>query len=117
MTQEPTPLRATSPVLPGFADVLAPPEDALRRLDQDMAAASDRVEPDPERESATGFTMFDSASSQDNSVTVLLAHERIALTPSQALVRISSNDGRTYLGTVVAGPFAEPDGLRADSTV
>jgi hypothetical protein len=32
-------------------------------------------------------------------------------------VRIESlTDGRTYLGAVVEGPFAEPDGLRADST-
>ena len=42
--------------------------------------------------------------------------------PSQALVRINSlkDDGvldRTYIGTVVAGPFAEPDGLRADSPI
>src|SRR5262249_40121457 len=36
--------------------------------------------------------------------------------PIQALVRIASRDGRTYLGAVAEGPFAEPDGLRADAT-
>ncbi|MBA2451089.1 MAG: ATP-binding protein, partial [Chloroflexi bacterium] len=61
--------------------------------------------------------MFDSGSSQDNSVTVLLSDGHIADAPSQSLVRIRSKDGRRYLGTVVAGPFAEPDGLRADSNV
>jgi DNA helicase HerA-like ATPase len=42
--------------------------------------------------------------------------------PSQALVRINSfsDDGKlehAYLGVVTAGPFAEPDGLRADSPI
>ncbi len=38
--------------------------------------------------------------------------------PSQALVRIRSiTDNRTYLGIVVKGPFAEPDGLRGDAPI
>jgi uncharacterized protein len=44
--------------------------------------------------------------------------ENVRLVPSQALVRIASRaDGRNYLGVVTAGPFAEPDGLRADSSL
>ncbi len=96
-------------------EVLAVPEDALRRLDGDIAAAGGMGQPDPLREGATGFTMFDAPSSQDNAVTVLLSDAHIADAPSQSLVRIHSRDGRRYLGRVVAGPFAEPDGLRADS--
>ena len=102
--------------------ILPIPEDAERRLDADMAAADGLSEPDPDREGAVGSTMFDSPSSEDNTVTVLLSAEHIASVPSQSLVRITSRDRRnderrTYLGTVVAGPFAEPDGLRADSNI
>lgn len=69
---------------------------------------------------AVAFTHFDSAASEDNAVTILLTKENMDRLPSQTLVRIRSfkEDGaseRTYVGTVVAGPFAEPDGLRADS--
>lgn len=65
---------------------------------------------------AVGRTMFDAATSRDNTVTVLLPKDGIGRVPSQSLVRIDSVlDGRRYLGIVVAGPFAEPDGLRADS--
>lgn len=98
-------------------DVLPVPDHALRRLDADIVAAGGAWQPDPDHQLAVGFTMFDSPTSQDNSLTVLLADERIADAPSQSLVRIRSKDGRSYLGTIVAGPFAEPDGLRADSSV
>ncbi|MCC7106761.1 MAG: ATP-binding protein [Chloroflexi bacterium] len=64
---------------------------------------------------SVGRTMFDLPTSADNSVTVLLPREHTRQVPSQALVRILSRDGRNYLGTVVAGPFHEPDALRADS--
>jgi DNA helicase HerA-like ATPase len=65
-----------------------------------------------------GRTMFDSGRSEDGSVIVLLPKDEIAKVPTQALVRIrSEQDGRSYLGIVVAGPFAEPDGLRADANV
>jgi DNA helicase HerA-like ATPase len=60
--------------------------------------------------------MFDLPGSEDNTVTVLLARDRLDRVPSQALVRIRSRgDGRSYLGIVTAGPFAEPDSLRGDS--
>lgn len=97
--------------------VLEIPDDALRRLDGEIEAAGGALPPDPEREGAAGYTMFDSPASEDNSLTVLLADAHIVDMPSQSLVRIKSGDGRRYLGTVVAGPFAEPDGLRADSNI
>jgi len=73
------------------------------------------AQPDPD---AVGRTMFDTPGAEDGSVTVLLPKEEIAKVPLQSLVRIASReDGRTYLGIVVSGPFAEPDGLRADANV
>jgi len=72
---------------------------------------------------AIGRTMFDTPASEDNTVTVLMPAEEIGRLPAQALVRIrsrsteSGGDGRTWLGAVVAGPYAEPDGLRADAPI
>lgn len=66
---------------------------------------------------AVGYTMFDTPSSEDGTVTVILPREHIDRVPRQSLVRILSRDGRRYLGVVVRGPFAEPDGLRADAPV
>lgn len=72
-------------------------------------------------EEVIAWTMFDSPGSDDNTVTILLERENIRLTPSQAMVRIISRDSadsgtsRTYLGIVTSGPFADPDGLRADA--
>ncbi len=84
-------------------------------LDEEIAAAGGPWEPpDP---AIVGHTMFDAPTSEDQSVTVLLPAAHLARAPSQAFVRICSKDGRSYLGVVVAGPFAEPDGLRADSPV
>lgn len=40
------------------------------------------------------------------------------LVPAQSLVRIMSiQDGRSYLGVVIEGPFAEPDGIRGDAPI
>ena len=68
------------------------------------------------------FTHFDTPSSEDNAITILMAKEHMDRLPSQTLVRINSlNDDhepdRTYLGTIVSGPFAEPDGFRTDSSL
>lgn len=66
---------------------------------------------------SVAVTMFDGSSSQDGTVTALLPKDSIDKLPSQALVRIRSlPDDREYLAAVVAGPFAEPDGLSADAT-
>ena len=63
-----------------------------------------------------GRTMFDAPASRDDTLTVLLPADNVQQVPAQSLLRIRSHpDGRSYLGIVVAGPFAEPDGLRADA--
>src|SRR5262249_39076938 len=70
-----------------------------------------------DRAGSIGATMFDLPTSEDHSVTVLLPREHTQAAASQSLVRIKSRDGRNYLGVVTAGPFAEPDTLRADSHI
>jgi DNA helicase HerA-like ATPase len=95
-----------------------PPADLLRRLQADIDQAGGELPIDPELAGAIGATMFDLPGSEDNTVTVLLSQENAQCAPSQGLVRIKSRktgDGRSYLGIVTAGPFAEPDSLRADS--
>jgi DNA helicase HerA-like ATPase len=91
--------------------------ELLAQLEADVAAAGGAWKPGPEEAGAVGRTMFDLPSSQDNSITVLLPDEQLNALPSQALLRIRSRDGHTYIGTVVAGPFHEPDALRADSSL
>jgi DNA helicase HerA-like ATPase len=101
-----------------FDVVAEPPTELLQRLHEDIEMSGGAVAPDPEMEGAIGATMFDLPGSEDHSITVLLPQENVQLAPSQALVRIKSRRGgdrRRYLGIVTAGPFAEPDSLRADS--
>lgn len=101
----------------GFAPEPLPPP-AAAALEEDVIAAGTAWEPPPQFAGEVGRTMFDTPASTDNTVTVLLPREHIHRLPSQATVRIRSHpDGRTYLGVVVAGPFAEPDGLRGDAPV
>jgi DNA helicase HerA-like ATPase len=95
--------------------IARPPEDLLRQVQADVNLAGGELAADPDREGSIGATMFDLPGSEDGSVTVLLPREHAQKAPSQSLVRIKSRDGRTYLGIVAAGPFAEPDTLRADS--
>jgi uncharacterized protein len=94
---------------------ISAPRDFLVRLESNIADAGGELIPDADREGSVGATMFDLPSSEDNSLVVLLPRENLQDAPSQALVRIKSPDGRTYLGIVTAGPFAEPDSLRGDS--
>lgn len=105
----------------GFKPLPVSP-NAMQGLEAVASEVGGPYVPLPETEGAVGFTHFDTPSSEDNSVIVLLAKENMDRLPSQALVRVKSlkDDGavdRTYLGVVVAGPFAEPDGLRADSPI
>jgi uncharacterized protein len=98
------------------------PSSALDNLNAVSEEAGGAYKPLPGTENAVAFTHFDSASSEDDSLTILLTKENMPHLPSQALVRINSltDDGRierSYLGVIVAGPFAEPDGLRADSPI
>jgi DNA helicase HerA-like ATPase len=95
--------------------IARPPEELLRQVQSDVQLAGGELPPDPNREGSIGATMFDLPGSEDNSVTVLLPRDHAQKAPSQSLVRILSRDGRRYLGVVTAGPFAEPDTLRADS--
>src|SRR4051812_10574295 len=101
-----------------LGEITQPPQELLHQLHQDIQKSGGELVPDPEMEGAIGATMFDLPGSEDHSLTVLLSEENVQLAPSQALVRIKSRrdgDGRRYLGIVTAGPFAEPDSLRADS--
>lgn len=95
--------------------IARPPEDLLAQVRAEVARAGGELAADPDRAGSIGATMFDAPGSEDHSVTVLLPQDHAQAAPSQALVRIKSRDGRKYLGMVTAGPFAEPDNLRADS--
>lgn len=97
------------------------PDDFRDLLDEEFDVAGGEWQEDEESRGSVGFTMYDTPASKDNTVTVLLPADQIGKTASQSLVRIKSKakerggDGRQYLGAVVQGPFAEPDGLRADA--
>jgi DNA helicase HerA-like ATPase len=96
--------------------VRALPAEALAALDEDAERAGGAWEEPADYLGSVGRTMYDSPTSVDHSVTVLLPREHLERVPSQSLVRIwSLPDRRTYLGIVTKGPFAEPDGLRADA--
>ena len=76
--------------------------------------------PSPEAAGAVGHTHFDGPSAEDGTVTVLIEKKNMDRLPSQAMVRIKSLDDhgrlqRSYLGAVVKGPFAEPDGIPVNS--
>src|SRR5688572_21734494 len=90
----------------------------MKAVEQDTEKAGGEYEEGPEYEGSIGRTMFDTPFSEDGTVTVLMPKETIESVPRQSLVRIKSiEDKRAYLGAVVKGPFAEPDGLRADSPI
>lgn len=94
------------------------PKVVFEQIDKDSDQAGGPHELPPDYIDAIGRTMFDVPSSEDNTVTVLLPRDDIAQAPSQSLIRIKSvPDNRTYLGIVVKGPFAEPDGLRGDTPI
>src|SRR2546425_11052 len=94
------------------------PEEVFEQIEQESIQAGGEWSEPLEYKDAVGRTMFDVPTSEDNTVTVLLAKDDIHEAPSQALVRIRSvPDNRKYLGIVVKGPFAEPDGLRGDAPI
>ncbi len=98
--------------------VLSLPQSALEALEGDIQQAGGEYQEPPEYAGAVGRTMFDTPASEDNTVTILLPKDYIGQVPSQSIVRIKSlADNRVYLGVVVQGPFAEPDGLRADAPI
>src|SRR5437588_3154744 len=96
------------------------PQEVFEQIDQECAQSIGEPYEPPEYSGAIGRTMFDLPNSEDNTLTVLLPKENVHEAPSQALVRILSvrdDDHRSYLGMVVQGPFAEPDGLRGDAPI
>lgn len=92
-------------------------EEVVRLVPDGMLEPlTDLWEEAEEDRGSVGRTMFDSSTSKDNTLTVLLPKETLNRVPAQSLIRIESrSDDRTYLAIVTAGPFAEPDGLRADA--
>ncbi len=102
-------------------DIQSPRINFSESIAEEISLAGGKFEEGPEFAGAIGRTMYDTPNSKDNTVTVLLPSDGIAKVPAQSLVRIISRpkekggDGRQYLGAVVQGPFAEPDGLRADA--
>lgn len=109
--------KAGSDIINVDAGVLETPKEAFRAIEAESARAGGAWAPPTGYEGSLGRTMFDTQASKDGTVTVLLPADNIDKLLSQALVRIDScADNRTYLGAVTEGPFAEPDGLRADST-
>jgi len=100
-----------------FAARPVPPE-SMANLTVVAEEVGGAYKPRPGTEGAVAFTHFDTPSSEDSTITILLTKENMDRLPSQTLVRIKNRDDeRTYLGTVVAGPFAEPDGFRTDSSL
>jgi DNA helicase HerA-like ATPase len=96
------------------------PQKLMMDLDQDIKLAGGEFTPPSEFEGSVGVTMFDAQSSKDNLVTVVVPKDHLADLPSQTLVKIGHpnyGDKRVYQGIVVEGPFYEPDGLRADSSI
>jgi uncharacterized protein len=109
-------------IAPQEFTVRSVPADALTSVTAVAEEVGGAYKPRPGTEGAVAYTHFDTPSSEDNAVTILLTKEHMNRLPSQTLVRINSltddnKPDRTYLGTVVAGPFAEPDGFRTDSSL
>lgn len=106
--------RSTLPAAEGSAV----PAEAFERIDRDAAAMGGAWREPEEYIGSVGRTMFDTPASEDTTITVLLPREHIAALPAQSMVRIRSvPDERWYLGVVIKGPFAEPDGLRGDAPI
>jgi hypothetical protein len=67
-------------------------------------------------DNSDGRTLFDTPQSEDGSLIVVFPQDRFTEWRTQALAHIVSHDDkRTYLAQVVRGPFAEPNGLPANS--
>lgn len=96
----------------GAPDYDRVPDDVSAELD-----GLDDVTLEEIDENCLGWTTFDSQGSKDGTVSVLLPRERLDDLPAQSLVTIGSPDKRNYLAACVAGPFSEPDGLRAEMPV
>lgn len=102
-----------------FSPVSVP--DSVRiEFDATAESLGGPYKPSAESLGAVGHTHFDGPSAEDGTVTVLIEKKKMDELPSQAMVRIKSLDDqgklqRSYLGAVVKGPFAEPDGIPVNS--
>lgn len=98
-------------------------DDLFAVLDLEIEENGGSWEEDENCKGADGMTMFDVPGSEDNLLTVLLPNKNIRNIGAHSLVEIRSRtkqnggDGRVYRGIVVAGPFHEPDGIRADANM
>ncbi len=100
------------------ADVPGVPSKAFEHLDEAMREVGGEWTVPEDEIDSIGRTMFDLPQSKDDQLVVLMPPDNIAELPSQSLIRIrSKKDGHDYIGIVFEGPFAEPDGLRADSSI
>jgi hypothetical protein len=98
-------------------DVRETPVEISRAIDEDSRKSGGPWAPPVGHEGSIGQTMFDAPTSKDGTVTVLFPEHKIDSISNQALVEVRSlKDSKTYIGAVVEGPFAEPDGMRADAT-
>jgi uncharacterized protein len=92
-------------------------------IDDEVEKNGGEGNPDPNIEGADGVTMFDMPNSEDNLITVLLPLKNIKKIGAHSIVEIRSRskanggDEKIYRGIVVAGPFHDPDGLKADAPV
>lgn len=96
--------------------VRASPSSAGDTLARDAENGGGSFREPPEYVGAIGRTTFDDRSSADGTITVVLPPDNIDVTPSQSLLKVlSMPDRREYVASVTAGPFCEPDGMRADA--
>ncbi len=92
--------------------------DSAAVLDAALAELRTPLEGTPawQPDDGDGRTLFDTTGSEDGSVLVVFPQECFEKWRSQAMARIVSDpDGRTYVGQVVKGPYAAPNGLPATS--
>lgn len=84
--------------------IAAVPEEVMLTVDKQIAEAGGPLEEPDEYKGSIARTMFDMATSNDGTVTILFPKDRLQELPRQSLVRIKSTDKRFYLGVVVSGP-------------
>lgn len=102
--------------VPSEPTVKPSPAKAGEALAAVAVEAGGAYEEPAEYKGSIGRTTFDDRSSEDGTVTVVLPPENVDVVPSQSLLKITSvNDKREYIASVTAGPFCEPDGMRADA--
>lgn len=103
----------------GEGDGLVPsqaPSAAFASIEATAQTNGGEYRPPTEYAGSFGRTLFDSQSSEDGLITVVMPPDEVEHVTTQALVRIHSYpDNRIFVGAVSEGPFYDPDGLRADS--